>query len=320
MLALAVENRNLRLRRDYPDAQPAPGEALLRVRLAGICSTDLEIVRGYMNFSGVPGHEFVATVDSGPTDLLGRRVVAEINCVCHDCDMCRAARPTHCRRRTVVGIAGRNGAFAERLCVPVENCHLVPDSVSDEQAVFAEPLAAAVHVLGEVALDAATRVTLIGPGRLGQLVARVIALTPARLTVVGRGTRSLELCRGRGMHVVEAHSVVAQANQDVVVECSGSPEGLQLAMRLVRPRGTIILKSTYAEPRPIDLSPLVIHEIRVAGSRCGPFDQALRLLEDKRIDPTDLISATFPLDRGVEAFDAARDSQHLKILIQPASA
>ncbi|TWT41076.1 2-deoxy-scyllo-inosamine dehydrogenase [Phycisphaerae bacterium RAS1] len=320
MLALTVDEREPdrpRLRRDYPEPQPAPHEATLRVRLAGICSTDLELVRGYMGFCGVPGHEFVATVETGPPELVGRRVVAEINCVCRHCDMCRAALPTHCRRRTVVGISGRDGAFAERLVVPIENCHLVPDSVPDEQAVFVEPLAAALHVLREVALDAATRVTVLGPGRLGQLVARVMALTPARLTVVGRSERGLELCRTHGIHAVRADSAAPLANQDVVIDCSGSPDGLVLALRLVRPRGTIILKSTYAEPQPIDLAPLVIHEIRVVGSRCGPFDQALRLLEEKRVDPTDLISATFPLERAPEAFDAARDPQNMKIFIRP---
>lgn len=302
---------------DQPEPTIPAGEVLIRVHLAGICSTDLELARGYMNFTGIPGHEFVGTVVAGPPHLLQRRVVAEINCVCGECDLCRRGLPTHCRRRTVLGIFNRNGAFAQLVAVPERNCRIVPDEISDQQAVFVEPLAAAAHVLSEHPFDAGTRTAVIGTGRLGLLVAQVLALQPCRLDVIGRNPRTLALCRKRGLNAVSVEEARPAAAHDVVVDCTGSPDGLRLAMQLVRPRGLIVLKSTYATPEPVDLAPLVIHEIRVAGSRCGPFPAALQLLRERKIEVDELVNGVYPLRRGAEAFAAARAPENVKILLQP---
>ncbi len=303
--------------RDRAKPQPAAGEVLIRVRLAGICATDLEIMRGYMRFAGVPGHEFVGTVVAGPAELIDKRVVAEINCVCGQCDLCQCGLSNHCRRRTVLGIAGRDGAFAEYLVVPARNCHIVPDSISDERAVFVEPLAAAAHVLDVQPIDRMTRVAVLGSGRLGLLVAQVLALQPCALIVIGRNRRTLALCARRGIRTVHVDDIDADASRDLVVDCTGAPDGLRLALGLCRPCGTIVLKSTYAEPAALDLAPIVINEIRVVGSRCGPFPEALRLLASGRIAVDELIRGVYPLAQGVAALAAADSAENIKILLRP---
>ncbi len=303
--------------RDHPLPQRGADDVLIRVHLAGICATDLEIVRGYLDFTGVPGHEFSGTVIEGPEELLGKRVVAEINCVCHDCDMCRRGLETHCRMRTVVGISGRDGAFATHVVVPARNCHIVPAGVSDEQAVFVEPLAAALQIPRHCPIDPRMRVTVIGSGRLGLLVGQVLARYHCRLTLVGRNPKSLALAKKFELDTLTLENVKPAADQDVVVECSGAPDGLALALRLVRPRGTIVLKSTYAQPEPIDLAPLVINEIRLLGNRCGPFRDALQMLERGFVDVEPLISAAFALSDGPAAFEAAARPGMAKVLLKP---
>jgi threonine dehydrogenase-like Zn-dependent dehydrogenase len=302
---------------DRPEPTPPPGELLIRVDLAGICATDLEIVRGYMQFTGIPGHEFVGTVAAGPPEWLGRRVVGEINAPCGTCDLCTRGLPTHCRRRTVLGIAGRDGAFAEYLCLPPANCHRVPDHVPDVAAVFVEPLAAAVQVIRQCPVDAGMRVSVLGSGRLGLLVGAVLADAGAAPLVIGRNPRSLAVAAQLGLRTARLAEVQPAADYDVVVDCTGAPDGLRLAQQLVRPRGTIVLKSTYAEPAPLDLAPLVIHEITVIGSRCGPFDAALELLARGAIDVGPLVSATYPLSEGVPAFEAAAGPDCIKVLLRP---
>ena len=316
-------------RPNHPDPRPAPGEVLIRVSLAGICATDLELARGYMGFAGVPGHEFVGVVvqandqahQSG--ELLGRRVVGEINCPCGTCELCRRGLGNHCPQRTVLGIAGRDGAFAEYLTLPAANCHVVPDHVSDRAAVFAEPLAAAVHVLDAVALTPQTRVAVLGTGRLGLLVAQFLAQQRCELDVFGRNPRSLALCAGWKLRTQPADAAAAQrapdnpGRYDVVVECTGVPAGLALALRLCRPRGTVILKSTYAEPAPIELAPAVINEVNIVGSRCGDFRPALRLLAEGRIATEELISAVYPLEQGPAALAAADEPESIKVLLKP---
>ena len=302
---------------DHPTPVPASGEVLIRVRLAGICATDLEIARGYMQCHGVLGHEFVGTVVDGSTRLAGRRVVAENNCPCPECPLCRRGRPNHCPHRTVLGIAGRDGAFAEYLTVPERNCHLVPDSLSDRQAVFVEPLAAAAHVLDVQPLAPDTRVAVLGSGRLGLLTARVLALQPGELTVIGRNPHTLQLCERNGLRTLSTDRIPADAAYDFVVDCTDTADGLRLALRLCRPGGTIALKSTYTPPEPVDLAPLVINEVRVVGSRCGDFPRALRLLESRRIDVDDLITTVRPLADGLAALAAAAQPENIKILLQP---
>ncbi|MCP4589715.1 MAG: alcohol dehydrogenase catalytic domain-containing protein [bacterium] len=300
----------------YPDIEVGDGECLVRVHLAGICATDLEIAKGYMGFAGVLGHEFVGTVESGPRDWRGRRVVSEINCPCRKCDLCQAGLANHCRERTVVGISGRDGCFADQVAVPAENLHAVPEGISDEEAVFVEPLAAAYQVVRQCSIEARSRVAVVGTGRLGLLVAQVLAATGCRLVAVGRNPATLLFCEKKQIQPVSTRELVARQDHDVVVECTGSPEGLKIALAMLRPRGTLVLKSTYAAAAALDLAPVVVNEINVLGSRCGPFPDALDALARRQIDVSAMVSRTFRLERGVEALEAARSPDHIKILLR----
>ncbi len=315
MKALWLEDRQLSIR--DVEVPAAADEALVRVRLSGICGTDLELVRGYYSYRGVLGHEFVGEVVESPDPAwVGRRVVGEINVSCGACEMCLLGQTTHCENRTVLGITDRNGAHAEYTRLPVANLHEVPDTVSDEAAVFTEPLAAALEILEQVHVQSTDRVLLIGAGRLGQLVAQVLALTGAHLRVVARHERQRELLAARGIEAI-GEGEIAERWWDVVVEATGSPSGLDAARRALRPRGTLVLKSTYAGEVTLNLSPFVVDEITVIGSRCGPFAPALRLLEQGEVDPTILIAEKFSLDQGVEAMDEAARPGVLKVLLRP---
>ncbi len=314
MRALWLENQTLSLR-DLPLPEK-PGEALIRVRLAGVCGTDLELVRGYYPFTGIPGHEFVGEVVEAPDkSWFGKRVVGEINAVCGECEQCRNGRPTHCERRTVLGIAGRDGVHAEYTTLPLANLHLVPDSVPDEAAVFTEPLAAALEIQQQVQIHPTDRVLLIGAGRLGQLIAQTLALTGADLRVVARHPLQKELLLRRGIRLIE-ESEVQPWRWDVVVEATGSPSGFDLARQALRPRGTLVLKSTYRGEMTVNWSPFVVDEVTIVGSRCGPFEPALRLLERGEVDPTPLIAGRFRLDQALEAYEAAKQPGALKILLE----
>jgi threonine dehydrogenase-like Zn-dependent dehydrogenase len=315
--ALWLEERALSLRDDLEPPATPPGEALVRVALAGICNTDLELVRGYYPYTGVPGHEFVGRVEraQGAPEWVGRRVVGEINAVCGACASCLSGRRSHCERRSVLGIVGRDGAFATHLALPIANLHAVPDSLADEAAVFAEPTAAALEVREQVGIGPGDRVVVIGPGKLGQLVAQTLALTGCELLVVGRSPRPLERLAARGIAAGTVERLEPRA-ADVAVECTGQPEGFELARLAVRPRGTIVLKSTYAGPSSLDLSRIVVDEITVVGSRCGPMAPALELLASGRVDPRPLIDARLPLAEGLAAFEAAARPGVLKVLIE----
>lgn len=314
MRALWLEDRVLGARGDVPRPEPPTGEALVRVTLAGICGTDLELVKGYYPFAGVPGHEFVGEVVAAEAaEWIGRRVVGEINASCGACTTCRAGRRSHCPSRTVLGIKGRNGAMAELLTLPLENLHAVPEGVPDEVAVFAEPVAAALQVQQQVAIDGA-RVVVIGDGKLGQLVARTLALAGHRPIVLGRHARKRALLSRLG---IETASAVSPGAADVVVECTGNPEGLALARAAVRPRGTIVLKSTYHGEVAVNLSGIVVDEVTLVGSRCGPFAPALALLASGSLEVTDLIDERFALADGVAAFERAAAPGVLKVLIRP---
>lgn len=301
MQVLWLEDRKLSVR-DVAKPVPPSGEALIRILLAGICNTDIELTRGYYPYRGIPGHEFVGVVESGAPDFAGRRVVGEINAVCHGCEACRQDRSTHCERRTVLGISNRNGAFAEYLTLPVENLHVVPDETPSEVAVFTEPLAAALEIQEQVKIGSGDRVLIVGAGKLGQLIAAALAKTGCRLTVAGRH---------RG---VPAAEVPSQAF-DVAIECSGSPGGFELARRALRPRGTLVMKSTYAGDLQLNASSLVVDEITLVGSRCGPFAPALALLASGAIDPRPLIDSTFPLGDAIAAFGRAQQPGVLKVLL-----
>lgn len=307
---------SLRFNRNYRDPEPDRGDAVVRVTLAGICATDLEITKGYMGFTGVPGHEFVGTVTAGPRLWTGKRVVGEINCACRKCDLCQRGLSNHCRNRTVIGIQGRDGCFADYVSVPVDNLHELPETVSDEQAVFVEPLAAAYQVIKQCKIEKRMKVAVLGSGRLGLLVAQVLQSTGCKLEVIGRNPLTLSFCEKKGIQIRPVDEVVPKADHDLVVECTGAAAGLELACRVVRPRGIIVLKSTYAADAKLNLSPVVINEITLLGSRCGPFAEAINALARKQIDVLSMITKTFPLSRGAEAFAATTEPQHIKVLLK----
>jgi len=313
--SLWLEDRQLNLRDDVPRPDPPPGEALVRVLKAGICNTDVELTRGYHPFTGIPGHEFVGVVEGGSALLGGRRVVGEINAVCGTCRACAAGRRTHCERRTVLGIVGRHGAFAEYLTLPVANLHLVPDSVSTEVAVFTEPLAAALEIQQQIAIGPGDRVLVVGDGKLGQLVAQTLALTGCGLRVVGRHDAKLGLLAARGIATTRDGDADRGAF-DVAVECTGNPDGFSIAQRALRPRGTLVLKSTYAGALTLDASGVVVNELTLVGSRCGPFSPALELLATRRVAVEPLIHARYPLARAVAAFEHAQRAGVLKVLVE----
>jgi alcohol dehydrogenase len=298
---------------------PRPGEALLRPTVAGVCATDLELIKGYMGFHGVLGHEWVGRVERADDPaLVGKRVVGDINCPCGRCPTCRAGRPTHCPDRTVLGIAGRDGAFAEALHLPEANLHVVPDGVPDEAAVFVEPLAAACEILQQVHVRPTDEVIVLGVGRLGQLCARVLALTGASVRGVSRNPARLALLPptlGRATLAETQAELESRPRVDLVVDCTGSPDGLALAAQLVRPRGTLVLKTTTHDLGTASPTPWVIDELTLVGSRCGPFAPALRLLESRRVDPLPLVSAELPLSDAVAALALAAGDA-VKVLLR----
>jgi len=317
MRALQFDGSTLRYVADHPDPEPGPGEATVRMRLAGICSTDLQILAGYMGFVGVPGHEFVGEVVDGPEELAGRRVVGEINYACGHCATCLAGLGRHCPHRRVMGILGADGAFAEYLAVPVANLHAVPDGVTDEAAVFTEPLAAAFSILEQVPVAPGDDVVVLGDGKLGLLCAQVLASTGAAVTLVGKHPGNLALAADRGVATVLLDAWKPTADADCVVEATGSSAGLALAAAAVRPRGTLVLKSTVADEHHLSLAPLVINEITVVGSRCGLFPPALEALTEGTIAVTPLIEATYALHTGPAAVQHAARPGVRKVLLTP---
>jgi len=315
MRALWLENRELRLREDVPVPEPPPGEARVRVLRAGICNTDLELVRGYYPYAGVPGHEFVGIVEEGPGDLAGKRVVGEINASCGRCPYCRAGRRTHCPTRSVLGIVSRHGAFAERLALPAENLHVVPEEIATDAATFVEPLAAALEIQEQVRIRPEDSVLVVGDGKLGQLIARTLALTGCGLTVAGRHEEKLDLLAAVGVRTLLSEAVTPRAH-DVAVECTGDASGFALALTALRPRGTLVMKSTYASPLTLRADAVVVDEITIVGSRCGPFAPAIELLRQGKVDVAPLVHARYPLARALEAFEHARRPGVLKVLLE----
>ncbi len=311
-----VFDSTLRFDPHHRDPSIEEGECLIRPSLAGICATDLHLTRGYMNFTGILGHEMVGVVVDGPKDWRGKRVAAEINCVCRRCPMCTAGLSTHCPNRTVMGIDGRNGCFADLIALPHQNLHAVPDRLTDEQAVFVEPLAAAYQVLVQCPIDKRMTVSVVGTGRLGLLVLQVLKTTGCQLTAIGRNHKTLLLCEKMGIQPIHVDDLVAQPDRHVVVECTGSPDGLDLALRLVQPRGTVVLKSTYAGDAVPNLAPVVVNEVNIVGSRCGPFGEALNALAREAVEVRSMISRTFSIERALEAFDAAARPDNVKVLLK----
>ena len=333
MLAFAVRNQKL-VKKERPLPRLRAGWALVRVRLAGICNTDIEILRGYHDFRGTPGHEFVGEVaevrgaSRERARWLGRRVVGEINVSCSAygfrpvCAFCRRGLKTHCAKRTVLGIVGHDGAFSEYLTLPLENLHAVPDSVSDEQAVFVEPLAAACEILDQVNIKKFRVAAVLGDGKLAQLIARVLRTKLPQVVMYGKHDAKLALMRPLGVKTKRVRGNAGDVehvrdNYGLVVEATGSPSGLALAQRLTEPRGTLVLKSTFHGAAPVETWPIVVKEITVVGSRCGPFVKALAFLRSRKVDPTPLITRTFSLTEAAKAIQFAQESGAMKVLLKP---
>lgn len=315
MKALYFDGKKLTLHTDYP--KPKPGEVLVKVTMSGICGTDLEILKGYMSYSGVLGHEFVGIVeDSHKKELVGKRIVGEINAGCKKCQSCLSGLGRHCQNRTVLGIYKRDGAFAEYVSLPEENIHVIPDSVSDKQAVFVEPLAAAFEITEQLHIEPNWKIAILGDGRLAQLVARVLRLSCHDVTCFGHHERKTRLLQKIGIKTKIAIENSDEHSFDVVVEATGRESGFLDTIRLVKPRGTVVLKSTIASQNKIDLSPAVVNEITLVGSRCGPFRPAINALATGLVSVDDLIDAVYPIDSYTQAFEHAGKSDTLKILLQ----
>ena len=315
MQALHFDGSQLRLI-DAPVPRATPGTAIVRVMLAGICNTDLELVKGYMGFTGTLGHEFVGRVDDGPAPWRGQRVVGEINFACGACEWCARGLGRHCPRRTVMGIQGADGALAEYVRVPLANLHRVPDGVADDAAVFAEPLAAACEIVEQVRVEPGQACVVLGDGKLGLLAAQVLAHAGARVLAVGKHPDKLAHLARRGIATTLLDAWERSA-VDLVVEATGSAAGFELALAATRPRGMLVLKSTVAHGVPLNLAPLVIHEITVVGSRCGPFGPALAALAAGTVDVCGLISARRPLSAAADALALAAQPGVLKVLVEP---
>src|SRR5215216_6201068 len=314
MNALWLENNKI----DVRDIEPPSklNEALIKIRKAGICSTDLELVKGYYPYTGILGHEFVGeVVAADDSSWIGQRVVGEINVVCNECEQCLNGRLTHCEKRTVLGIVNRDGTFAEFTQLPITNLHRVPDSVPDEMAVFTEPLAAALEIQDQIQIRPTDRVLLVGAGRLGQLIAQTLSLTGCNLRVVARHAQQQTLLKARGIRIISEEGIQPW-RWDIVIEATGSPGGFSLARKAIRPRGTMVLKSTYQGEMSVNFSSIVVDEINLVGSRCGPFEPALRLMESRQVDPTVLIANEFKLSDALKAFERAAEAGVLKVLVE----
>ena len=318
MQALVFQNGQVSFNPSYPEPKPGPDEVLIAVSLAGICQTDLEITKGYLDFTGVLGHEFVGTVVKGPRDLKGQRVVAEINCVCGKCEMCQSGLSNHCRHRSTIGIKDHDGAFAEFIALPRRNVHPLPDAVSDADAVFVEPLAAALQIVKQVPIESRHRVIVVGDGRLGLLTVQVLAARGGKgnVRLLGRDPEKLTFCEKRGIQSTLLEDLLIKPEWDVVVDCTGTPDGFRTACQLVRPRGKLVLKSTWAANEPVDLTPLVINEITLVGSRCGPFPDAINALAAQQVVVNGLTTARFKLADGLAALEKARQPHQIKVVLE----
>jgi len=318
MRAIVLDGDRVSMEGTRPQPEPLAGETMVRVVRAGVCETDLQLIRGYMGFGGVLGHEFVGVAEDGP--YAGQRVVGEINCSCWQCPTCLAGRPTHCPNRTTIGIVKHDGAFADYIAVPQRNLYPVPDSIETDVAVFTEPLAAAFQIPAQVSLGRMDRVVVLGDGRLGNLCAQVLAGICDPVLVVGKHPEKLALLDELGIATMMLADLPGDRMADVVVDCTGSETGLPTALQLVRPRGTIVLKTTVAGTQQMPWAPIVIDEVTIVGSRCGPFDRALEALEAGSISVLPMISERFDLTDGVAALGAAKRPGVLKVLIEVSQA
>ena len=318
MRALVLGEEGYRFHSDREQAQPVAGEVLVRVLKAGICETDLQLIQGYMGFQGVLGHEFVGIAESG--EFAGKRVVGEINCCSGQCCQTNPAGRRHCPNRTVLGILNHDGAFADYVAVPQENLHVLPENVENDRAVFIEPLAAAFEILEQIDVKAGKPAIVLGDGRLGYLCAQVLSDAGADVTVVGKHAAKLERFAAQKLKTCLLNEIpdgwFSERNAELVVDCTGNAGGIELALQLVRPRGVVVMKTTIASKQTLSLAPLVIDEIQLIGSRCGPFDVAIRALEESRIEVESLITARFPLEEIETAMEVAQQRDQHKVLIE----
>ena len=316
MKATIFDGKNLTYSTDYP--KPNSGESLVKVSLAGICGTDLEILQGYMDYNGILGHEFVGIVEESKNkELIGKRVVGEINVGCGNCSSCKNGMERHCSNRTVLGILNRNGAFAEYLSLPEKNLHVIPDSISDEQAVFVEPLAAAFEIKEQITIKPEWSIAIIGDGRLAQLISAVLRLSSKNIVCFGKHQNKLARLEKLGLQTKIGINTLDEQKFDLVVEATGSNSGFDDAMKLVRPRGTVVLKSTVASKKNLDLTLTIINEVTLIGSRCGLFSPAIKALATGMVTVDNLIDLTYPLEQYVDAIEHARKPDSLKVLLKP---
>lgn len=316
MKAVVFDN-GLKLDNNYPMPVPQKGETLIKVNTIGICNTDYEITLGYMGYKGILGHEFTGVVEKAENkDLIGKRVVGEINCGCGQCDWCAQGLERHCFNRSTLGIWQREGCFAEYVCLPEKNLLVIPDNVTDEEAVFVEPLAAALEILEQVHIPPYKKVIVLGDGKLGLIIALALNAAGLDITLVGKHEEKLNIAKAQGVKTELLNNLKIEKAYDFVVEATGSITGFETSLALTKPRGTLILKSTIAASKEFNLAPIVIDEITVLGSRCGQFAPALRMLEQKRIDVKPLISDIYAIDDSIAAFERNKEKSSVKVLVK----
>lgn len=314
-----VFDEGLKLVNDYPKPSPKNGEALVKINMAGICNTDYEITKGYMGYKGILGHEFVGIVEEINDEnksLLGKRVVGEINCGCGNCEWCHQGLERHCPNRQTLGIWQKDGCFAEYLTMPLDTLLEVPENVSDEQAVFVEPLAAGLEILEQLHIKPIQKIVILGDGKLGLAISLALNASNLDVLLVGKHQNKLDIAKAQGVKVKLLSDLEIKKEWDFVVEATGSISGFEMALNLTKPRGTLVLKSTVAASKEFNLAPIVIDEIRVQGSRCGLFAPALRLLASKKIDFSPFISGVYPISKAIEAFEKNKEKDTLKVLIK----
>lgn len=314
-----VFDKELKIDNDYKKPIPKKGEALIKISLAGICNTDFEITKGYMGYKGILGHEFVGVVEEINDDdksLLGKRVVGEISNACENCEMCHKGLQRHCTNRETIGIWRKDGCFAEYLTWTIKDLLEVPENVSDEQAVFTEPLAAGLEILEQLHIQPIEKLIILGDGKLGLTTALALNACNIDVTLVGKHENKLEIAKNQGVKTILLNDFEIKKEWDFVVEATGSVSGFETALALTKPRGTLILKSTVAASKEFNLAPIVIDEIRVQGSRCGRFAPALRLLKSEKVDFKPLISGIYSIDEAIKAFDRNKEKDSIKVLIK----
>ncbi len=318
MRAVVFKDNELSLDKNFPKPELKENEALIKIKYAGICNTDMELIKGYMGFSGVLGHEFVGVVEdvnSPDKSLIGKRVVGEINCGCNNCEWCHKGLQRHCPNRQTLGIWKKDGCMSDYLNMPIDTLVEVPSNITNEEAVLVEPFAAAFEILEQLHIKPEDKVIILGDGKLGLSIAFALSRIPCFLTLVGKHDDKLKIAEKQNVNTIQLQDLKVEKTYDIVIDATGSVHGFETALALVKPRGILVLKSTVAADKPINLAPVVIDEITIIGSRCGQFKPAIAYLAKNKLEIKDLISKTFKADDALKAFDYAREKGVLKVLI-----